>query len=132
MDLEHYGFFAGHVGPSPNDLFAPAELARLTPAERKLRIQQALWRINRAEAGVDDYRRLAVLTWKEGRVADARKHMAQAVKLNPVEPRSMYSLAFLCEQVDVRDKAREAYEETVAIAPNTIWHILASDALLRL
>ena len=132
MSDDAYEFFKSYIGPSTDDLFAPADLARISPEQRGELIKECRGRLNRAEGTYEDHHKLAVLYWKENRLQDALENIAAAVKLYPVDGRMMYSLGHVCVAVGYDAKAKEAFNEVLNIAPNTIWHIYASDALQRL
>lgn len=129
---ETYDFFKSYIGPRPDDLFAPADLARLSPEQRHEVIKQARGKLNRGEGAHEDHWKLAIMYWKENRLQEALENLAAAVKLYPVDGRLMHSLGHLCTAVGYDAKAREAFNEVLNVAPNTIWHVYASDALRKL
>lgn len=132
MSDEAYDFFKSYIGPGADDLFAPADLARISPEQRAEVIKECRARLNRAEGTHEDHHKLAVMYWKENRLQEALENMAAAVKLYPVDGRMMFSLGHICVAVGYDGKAKEAFTEVLNIAPNTIWHIYASDALQKL
>jgi hypothetical protein len=132
MSDEAYDFFKSYIGPRPDDLFAPADLAHLSGEQRNEVIKQARGRLNRGEGTHEDHWKLAIMYWKENRLPEASENLAAAVKLYPVDGRLMHSLGHLCTAMGYDAKAREAFNEVLNIAPNTIWHVYASDALRKL
>lgn len=132
MSPESFTFFRDTIGPRPDDLFAPSEIARGSYDRRNEIIKQCRKRINHAEGTTTDLYTLAVIYWKEKRIGEAMECMAAAVKIYPVDGRMMYSLGHICQATGKTSKAREAYQEVLHIAENTIWHIYASDALNKL
>lgn len=129
---ESFDFFKQHLGPSPDDFFAPSDLARLTPEERVNRIKDLRRKINAAEGEFEDYYALAVMYWKEGQPSQALDNLAAAVKLYPVDGRAMFTLGHLCFTLGMNPQAKDALHEVINIARNTLWHIYAADVLQRM
>lgn len=132
MTQECFGFFKEYIGPSPDNLYGPRELAMLTPDERKKMVGEIRAKINRGEAEFEEHYKMAILYWKENRPQESLDQMAIAVKMNPADGRAMFTLGYMCKVMDKPDKALSALRETLNIAPNTIWHIYASDVLKKI
>ena len=95
-------------------------------------MKEARSKINRAEGTWEDHYRLAVAYHKELRAADAHAELSKATKLNPIDGRLLCGLAHLAVVHKAPSRARELYQETIALNPNTLWHIIAADALQQL
>ena len=132
MEKPRYDFFMEQIGPSVESLYAPAELVRLMPDERRNLVRTCRIRINRAEATYEDHYKLAVCYYREQRGTEAIQEITRAVQMNPVDGRLLCSAGFLAAQHSSSDRAKELYEEAVSLNPNTLWHIIASDALKKL
>lgn len=132
MDAQHYDFFKSYIGPNDQDMFAPVEIARLTPEERRKTITLSLTKINRAEGTWMDHYKVAVIHWKEGRASEALKEMAKAVKVNPVEGRIMFTLGYMCSSAGLNEKAKDAFKECIDISEGTIWSVYASNSYQKL
>jgi tetratricopeptide (TPR) repeat protein len=132
LTQESYDFFKDYIGPQAQDLFAPAEMARLSPEQRNEVIKQCRGRLNRGEGTYHDHWHLGIMYWRENQPPQALENIAAAVKLYPVDGRLLYTLGHVCAAVGYDAKAREAFDEVLSIAPNTIWHVYASDALQKL
>lgn len=129
LDPERYRFFKEHVGPAPNNLFAPFELVNISPREHEEMMKSIHAKINRSEASFDDHYKLAVLYYRDQRPADALNQLAIAVKLNPTDGRALYSLGYLCAKLGIREKARKALEEVMNVSVNSLWQVYALDLL---
>jgi hypothetical protein len=127
LEAEEYEFVKAWVGPPKDDLFGPRAIAHASPEKALNMIKMHRGRINRAEGTFDDHYNLAILYWKQGRPADSLREIALAVKINPINGRALFTLGYLCNAVGYADKAKKALEETLEIAPNTIWQIYALD-----
>lgn len=132
MTDEVYEFFKHHIGPQEQYLWGPVEDARLTPEEHENVIKSCRQKIASAEATWLEHYRLAICHWRDERKGEALKEMAQAVKMNPVDGRLLFTLGGVCHAMRLFDKAREALEECVNMAPNTIWHLYSLDLLREL
>lgn len=132
MSDEAYEFFKHHIGPQEQDLWAPVEYARLTPEEHESVIRSCRQKIASAEATWLEHYRLAICHWRDDHKGEALKEIAQAVKLNPVDGRLLFTLGGVCHAMKLLDKARQALEECVAMAPNTLWHLYSLDLLREL
>lgn len=132
MTEKQYEFFKKAIGPSEPDLFGPKELAQQTPEERMKFIKEARNKLSRGEEDYMIRYGLGVIYWKERRPSDALREIAAAVKINPVDPRAMFTLGFLCTIAGFDEKAKKAFEEVLEIAPNTIWQIYAQEYLAKL
>lgn len=132
MTEKQYEFFKRMIGPSEPDLFGPKELAQQTPEERMKFIKDARNKLSRGEEDYMIHYGLGVVYWKERRPSDALREIAAAVKINPVDPRAMFTLGFLCTIAGFNEKAKKAFEEVLEIAPGTIWQIYAQEYLAKL
>lgn len=132
LSPESFDFFKQYIGPNSDDFFAPSELARLTPEERQSMIKQCRRKLNQAEGEFEDYCALAVMYWKEGQPNYALENIAAAVKIYPVDGRAMFTLGHLCFTLGMEDKAKDALNEVINIARNSIWHIYAADVLQKM
>ncbi len=129
MSPEAYEFFRQGIGPNVDHLFAPAELIRLTPNEIKDLRKSLRAKMNRNEATCDDHLKMAYVYHREGLPDDALAQLTIAVRMNPVDGRSMFAMGWMSKRLGKTDKAKQAFKECFSIAPNTIWHIYSSDEL---
>jgi tetratricopeptide (TPR) repeat protein len=129
LDPDTYNFFKRYIGPSQDNLFAVSEILNISSAERAKLIKECREKLNKGEGGFNEHYMLGILYWKENRSSEALSEIARAVKENPTDGRALYTLGFQCELAGIFDKAKSAYEEILNVAPNTIWHVYASDAL---
>lgn len=132
MDPERYQFFKEHIGPSPKDLFAERELTNLTPAQIAPIIKDCRAKINARKATFGDYYKLALCYWKKRLTGEAMEALAQAVRLSGANIRALYSLAYLLDLTDRKDKAKILYERIIDRATNTLWYSYAQDALAQI
>lgn len=129
MSPEAYEFFRQGIGPNVDHLFAPAELIRLTPNEIHELRKSLRAKMNRNEATCDDHLKMAYVYHRESLPDDALTQLTIAVRMNPVDGRSMFAMGWMSKRLGKADKAKQAFKECFSIAPNTIWHIYASDEL---
>ncbi|MBI2933902.1 MAG: hypothetical protein HYY16_19835 [Planctomycetes bacterium] len=132
LDSEHYDFFKALVGPQPRELFATAELARLSPEEHSAALRAARERMARDEAATDDHYRLAVAFHRDGRAPEALEQLEQASRLSPLDGRLLYAQGYVLAQAGLRDRARPILEECAVLAQGTIWYVYATDELQKL
>lgn len=129
MSPDAYEFFRQVIGPNVEHLFAPADLIRLTPNEiRELR-KSLRAKMNRGDAVYEDHLKLAYVYHRECIPTEALDQLGQAVRMNPTDGRTMFAYGWMCRRVGKLDKAKQALKECLNVAPNTIWHIYASDEL---
>lgn len=129
MSPEAYEFFRQVIGPNVDHLFAPAELIRLTPHEIHELRKLLRAKMNRGEAAYEDHLKLAYVYHRENIPQEALEQLSMAVRMNPTDGRTMFAYGWMCRRVGKVDKAKQALKECFNIAPNTIWHIFASDEL---
>ncbi|OHB77520.1 MAG: hypothetical protein A2Z34_06170 [Planctomycetes bacterium RBG_16_59_8] len=132
MSPPSYDFFRDHIGPSPTHLFARREMHNLTPVERRNVVMECRGKLNRAEGGFDEHYKLAIVYWKEARIQEAMEQMAMCARIDPTDGRTLLGLAHIYATLGVNDKARRTYGECAEMAPNSIWHIYAVEALNKL
>jgi tetratricopeptide (TPR) repeat protein len=132
IDKVGFEFFKDYIGPSHANLFAPAELSRLSDKERDEIIKSVRSLINEGAATYQDYYKIAVAYWQIPNAPEALNHLAHAVKLNPTDGRILLALGYLCLKMGIEDKAKEAFEECVDIASNTVWQVYAQNYLQKL
>ncbi len=132
METPQYEFFKVNVGPSADDLFAPAGMVRLTPNERTEIVKYCRRRINRGESTFQDYYRLAVLYWREGRYHDALDLMTIAVRQSPSDGRAVLAVGVMHKKMRHVEQAKLAFTDVAQIARNTLWHVYANEQLANL
>ncbi len=129
MSPEAYEFFRQVIGPNVEHLFAPAELIRLTPNEIHGLRKSLRAKMNRGDAACEDHLKLAYVYHRENIPQEALDQLSTAVRMNPTDGRTMFAYGWMSRRVGKIDKAKQALKECFNIAPNTIWHIFASDEL---
>ena len=131
LDTARYQFFLKHLGPSVEYLYAPAAVVRMTPEETREMIRGARRKVNRAEADWQDHYHLAVAYHRQQRDSEALEELTQAVEMNPIDGRLLCALGYLAALSDSPESGRACFREAIAINPNTLWHVLAAEAMQK-
>ncbi len=132
LEPDRYAFFRDRLGPLPANLYAPREWAALTPQEWEDLARQIRLKVNRAEAGFDDYYRLAIAAARDQQFVQAQKHLESALTLQPMDGRALLAMGHLTLRLGTPDGARARFSECMALAPNTLWSVYAADEAQKL
>ncbi|HXX95211.1 MAG TPA: hypothetical protein VEN81_16425 [Planctomycetota bacterium] len=132
LDPARYAFFRDRLGPLPATLYSPREWASLTPQETEDLVKQLRQKVNRAEAGFDDYYRLAIAAARDQQLVQAQKYLEGALTLQPMNGRALLAMAQVTLRLGTPDGARARFSECMALAPNTLWSVYAADEAQRL
>ncbi|HXG61982.1 MAG TPA: hypothetical protein VNO22_11435 [Planctomycetota bacterium] len=132
LDPGRFAFFRDFFGPQAADLYAPREWAALTPQEEEETVRQCRARVNRAEAGFEDYYRLAIAAARERQYVQAIQHLQAALTLAPMDGRALLALGTLHAKLGGVASAKAKFNECMALAPGTIWSVYAGDELQKL
>ncbi len=103
----------------------------MTPEETREMISGARRKVNRAEAAWQDHYHLAVAYHRQQRDSEALEELTQAVEMNPIDGRLLCALGYLAAQSDSPESGRACFREAIAINPNTLWHVLAAEAMQK-
>ena len=132
LEPARYSFFRDRLGPLPASLYSPREWAALTPQESDELIKQLRQKVHRAEAGFDDYYRLAIAAARDQQLVQAQKYLTAALTLQPVNGRPPLGMAQLTRRLGTPGGARARFSECMALAPNTLWSVYAADEAQKL
>ncbi len=129
MEITRYEFFKKHVGPIPEELFAPTSVAVLSPDERMEVLKHCRAKINRGDGKYQDHYQLAVIYWREARCSESLEQMEIALRLNPSDVRGVFTLGFMYKRLEKGEKAEAAFHDVARLAPNSLWNIYATEQL---
>jgi hypothetical protein len=132
LEPSRYAFFRDRLGPLPANLYSPREWAALTPQESDDLIKQLRQKVHRAEAGFDDYYRLAIAAARDQQLVQAQKYLESALTLQPMNGRALLAMGQLTLRLGTPDGARARFSECMALAPNTLWSVYAADEAQKL
>jgi len=131
VDGRVFDFFQAHIGPRKEHLFAPASLAKQTTEERDQRMKEIQGRIDMAEDTAADRYALGILLGLAQNMAGAISNLKMAVKMNPLDERTLFTLGHVYEMRRDTRKAQELFRTVVNLAGRSIWQVYAADRLSK-
>ena len=132
LDPARYAFFRDLIGPKPAHLFAPPAWADASPKEAEEILKQCRARASKGEASYEDCFRLAIAAARGHQMVQAVDHLQAALRINPVDGRAHLALGFLTARMGTVDSARKCLQTAMAMAPNSLWCVLAAEELQKL
>ena len=132
LEPARYAFFRDHLGPKPAHLFAPPAWAGIGPKENEAVLKECRLRVQRNEAGYEDHFRLAVAAARAGHLMQAVEHLQAVLRINPVDGRAHLALGFLTARMGDVDAARKVLQDGIAMAPDSLWCVLAAEEMQKL
>jgi hypothetical protein len=132
LDPARFAFFRDTFGPQAANLYAPREWAALTPQEEEEMVRQCRARVNRAEAGFEDYYRLAIAASRDRQYVQAIQHLQSALQLSPMDGRALLAVGALTARLGGLATAKAKFGECMALAPGTLWSVYAADEIQKL
>ncbi len=132
LDPDRFAFFRDRLGPQAPTLYAPHEWAALTPQETGDLVKQLRQKVTRAEAGFDDYYRLAIAAARDLQFVQAQHWLQSALTLQPIDGRALLAMGWLTTRLGAKDSARVKYGDCMTLAPNTLWSVYAADEIQKL
>jgi tetratricopeptide (TPR) repeat protein len=132
LDPARYAFFRDLIAPKPAHLFAPPAWAGATPKAAEETLKQCRLRVARGEAAYEDFFRLAIGAARGHQLVQAVDHLQGALRLNPVDGRAHLALGFLTARMGTVESARKILQDGMAMAPNSLWCVLAAEELQKL
>jgi hypothetical protein len=132
LDPARFAFFRDHLGPQPAALYAPAAWAGPSSKEEEEVLKGCRARVAKGDAVYEDHYRLAVVAARGQHIVQAVDHLKAALQLNPVDGRALLALGFLDARTGHLDFARRHFSDCMAMAPNSLWCVLAGDEMQKL
>jgi hypothetical protein len=132
LDPARYAFFRDLLGPKPANLFAPPAWTGVGPKENEEVLKQCRARASRGEPTYEDSFRLAIAAARGHQLVQAVDHLQAALRINPVDGRAHLALGFLTARMGTVDSARKSLQTAMAMAPNSLWCVLAAEELQKL
>jgi hypothetical protein len=132
LDPARYAFFRDLIGPKPANLFAPPAWAATSPKEGEEILKGCRARAAKGEATYEDCFRLAIAAARGHQLVQAVDHLQAALRLAPVDGRAHLALGFLTARMGTVDSARQSLQTAMAMAPNSLWCVLAGEELQKL
>lgn len=132
LEPARFAFFRDTLGPKPAHLFGPPGWAGLGPKENEAILKDCRLRVQRNEAGYEDHFRLAIAAARARQLMQAVEHLQAVLRLNPVDGRAHLALGFLTARMGDVEAARKILQDGMAMAPNSLWCVLAAEELQKL
>ena len=132
LDPGRFAFFLEHLGPQPSLLYAPASWESLSTKDEEELLRACRGRVVKGQASYEDHYRLAVFAARTQQIVQAVDHLQAALRLNPVDGRALLALGFLAARTGNVEQARRHLSDCMAMAPHSLWCVLAGDEMQKL
>lgn len=132
LDPERFAFFRDRLGPRPAALFAPPAWSSTGSREDEEALRAARARAATPDGGYEDHYRVAVAAASAQQIPAAIDHLQAALRVQPVDGRALLALGVLTARTGDLETARRYLSDCVAMAPNSLWCVLAQDEARKL
>jgi hypothetical protein len=132
LDPARFAFFRDRLGPSLDVLYAPREWVGATPKEQEDLVRAARGRLSDGASSFEDHSIVAIAAWRGRQAVAAIQHLQAALRLQPVDGRSLLAVGVLSARIGGKETARLKLQECMSAAPGTLWSVYAADELQRL
>ena len=132
LDPARFAFFRDHLGPQPGTLYAPAAWAGVSSKENEEVLKACRARASKGQGSYEDHYRLAVAAARGQQIMPAIDHLTDALRVNPVDGRALLALGALRIRTGHREEARRHLSGCMAMAPNSLWCVLAGEEMQKL